>query len=90
MPRTINPTGIRRNNTTIETDALGRVNVTLHKTCIATLSADGQHVYLHTGGYDTPTTFRRMNECLHHWGFPNRVGVADFRNADTLQLTKKG
>lgn len=78
--------GIRSNNTTITTDEEGRTICTLHQTQIAVLDKNRGQVNLNTGGYSTPTTFRRMNECLNAWGFTERVRKADFCDATRLTL----
>jgi hypothetical protein len=43
---------------------------------------------LHTGGFNTPTTIRRMNECLHHRGYSIRVSKSSFSHTDTLIFWK--
>jgi hypothetical protein len=79
--------GIRTNNTTIAEDGVV-VRVTLHRTVIFTLDRNARTVTLCTGGWCTPTTMRRMNECLYHYGVRRasgtNVGMSDFRNGDTL------
>lgn len=80
--------GIRSNNTTVATDAEGRTICTLHQTRIAILSRDRASVNLYTGGYTTPTTLRRMNECLNAWGFSTRVAKADFASTDTKTIAR--
>lgn len=80
--------GIRSNNTTITVDEDGRTVCTLHQTQIAVLSANHKSVNLYTGGFKTPTTFRRMNECLHAWGFSERVAKKDFCGRDRLTLVQ--
>jgi hypothetical protein len=42
-------------------------------------------VTLNTGGWNTPTTHRRMNEVLHfsNLGLSRRVGKSDFDKSDT-------
>lgn len=90
MPTTINPKGIRTLNTTIATDeATGDTIVRLYRTTI--YRKHGNVVTLYTGGSTTPTTLRRMNECLYHFRTPRpdgrNVGIADFRTTDTLTWT---
>ena len=86
MPIPYLPNGIRRNNTTIrETD--GIVVCTLHNTAIATWNKWAGTCHLYTGGWNTPTTIRRMNECLHHWGFQARVCKGDFIDNDRMLIT---
>ncbi len=69
--------GIRRNHTTV-TDCNNIVLVTLYNTPIFEWDRNQQIVTLNTGGHNTPTTIRRMNECLHHYNFALRVCKADF------------
>lgn len=69
MPRSTLPAGIRRANTTLIREPDGTIRCTLHGTAIFNLHPDGT-VYLETGGYKTPTTFRRMSECLFHFRIP--------------------
>jgi len=79
--------GIRRNNTTIH-DIDGIVVVTLHNTRIFTYNRKTCTAVLNTGGWNTPTTIRRMNECLHEYGFHNRVCKADFTDRTSLAITE--
>ncbi len=51
---------------------------------------------LNTGGFNTPTTFRRMNEALAHFDligpgrmFEHRVGKSDFRGVYHLTRTSE-
>lgn len=87
MPRSIIPSGIRTNNTRIA-DHGQFVLVTLYQTVIAEYNRNNSCVLLSTGGFDTPTTIRRMNECLYHWGFTQRVSKADFRHDNTKTIYK--
>jgi hypothetical protein len=89
MPTTINPSGIRRNNTTIS-ETPEETRVTLHQTVIAIWNRTTDVVALNTGGHNTPTTIRRMNECLHHWGFDIRVRKADFARTSSIVILGKG
>lgn len=85
MPRAILESGIRKNNTKIED--LGHVfRVTLHNTVI--FQDYGKHCEVSTGGYNTPTTIRRINECLHHRGYPTRVSKSNFKDTNSLTLFK--
>jgi hypothetical protein len=82
--------GIRRANTTISDDG-NMVRVTLYRTVIFTLDRTAGVVRLDTGGRDTPTTHRRMNECLHYYSIipgsiPHRVGKSDFATSNTLEI----
>jgi hypothetical protein len=70
-------------NTTTFMDTDGSIVCVLHQTKIATLAPDKSHVRLFTGGFNTPTTLRRMNSCLHAWGFSSRVCKDNFINTDT-------
>lgn len=91
MPRILPKSGgIRPYNTTVAEES-GVTRVTLYQTVVATYDRPAGIVTLNTGGYDTPTTFRRMNEALHFWGlvgdgkpFPYRVGKSDFKSSNTL------
>lgn len=88
MPLLIAKRGcIRTNNTTIADDG-DVVRVTLHRTVIFTMDRKARTVTLWTGGWCTPTTMRRMNECLCHYGVRQasgiNVGMSDFRHGDTL------
>lgn len=87
MATTYNPKGIRGKATSLERDAQGIIRCTLYGTVVFTLTPEGVCT-LSTGGYNTPTTHRRMNDCLQHLGQPypdgTRVGTADFRKADSL------
>jgi len=89
MPRTILPSGIRTNNTTISDVGSGAdrvISCMLHRTVIAVYRPFAGTVVLTTGGYNTPTTIRRMNECLYHWGFKSRVCKADFNGTDEMRI----
>ena len=86
MSRSILPSGIRTNNTVVRDPSPGITECILHRTTIASWNRVDGTVTLDTGGYDTPTTIRRMNECLHHWGFNARVCKADFRNANVVRI----
>lgn len=82
MARTITKSGnIGSGHTTIA-HADGLTTCTLYGTIIAVHDHKSQTVKLNTGGYNTPTTFRRMNQCLYVWGFIGNarrfVGKADF------------
>lgn len=92
MASTFNPKGIRGKATTLCRDGNGTIRCTLYGTVVFTLSASGKYC-LSTGGYNTPTTHRRMNDCLQHLGQPypvrkdcdghqcsGRVGTSDFRD----------
>lgn len=96
MARTISPKGgIRPNNTTVTVEE-GRTICTLYKTRIATFDPATDSVTLDTGGYDTPTTFRRMNECLRAWGFIDGargsrfIGKGDFRTSNVRTYGREG
>ena len=83
MPRAILESGIRKNNTKIED--LGYVfRVTLHNTVI--FQDYGKHCEVSTGDYTTPTTIRRINECLHHRGYSDRVSKSDFKDIHSITL----
>lgn len=79
--------GIRPYNTTV-TIRDGKTVCTLYQTDIAVYDPATNSVTLDTGGYDTPTTIRRMNECLASWGFRQRVCKADFAKADKFNVAK--
>jgi hypothetical protein len=81
--------GIRSNNTVLMTDPDTRkVSCILHQTVIAVYDPIHNSAELNTGGYDTPTTIRRMNECLVHWGFNTTVNKATFKKSDTHTVMK--
>lgn len=82
--------GIRSNNTTIRIDEKGNTVCTLHATDIATFQPKLDHVVLFVGRWNTPTTLRRMNECLHAWGFEHRVCKSDFATSNALIMTRAG
>ena len=67
---------ITRNNTTI-THRDGATVCTLHSTDIVKLEAG--NITLNSGGWETVTTKRRMNEVLKEWGLPYSVHQKDFR-----------
>lgn len=50
-------------NTRIETGRDGTVCVWLHKTLICDVSTKGV-IHINTGGWRSPVTIRRINECL--------------------------
>jgi hypothetical protein len=84
--------GIRTNNTSVCTTSgpsivNPRTECTLHSTVIATHYHKTHTVRLYTGGWNTPTTIRRMNECLAHWGFSTRVCKADFIGSRDKMVT---
>jgi hypothetical protein len=78
--------GIRSNNTTVIVNEHGQTVCTLHRTRIATFDPRTDSAVLNTGGYNTPTTIRRMNECLTAWGFSRRVCKADFAASNTRHV----
>jgi hypothetical protein len=61
-------------------------HVTLYATTIAIRDNEKGTITLRTGGYNTPTTIRRMNECLNQWVGPwkCRVNKATFKKADEV------
>ena len=61
---------ITKNNTAI-THIDGFTTCILHSTQI--VKWDGLTLILDSGGWQTVTTKRRMNECLREWGIPARV-----------------
>ncbi len=78
--------GIRTANTTVVTEG-GVTRVTLYATTIFTWDRKAGIVKLNTGGYNTPTTFRRMNEVLHHFGMTGHlVAKADFRTSNVIEF----
>lgn len=91
MATTFNPKGIRGKATTLARDASGVIRCTLYGTVVFTLTPEGVCT-VSTGGYNTPTTHRRMNDCMQHMGqayptrngHPTRFGTADFRTVDSL------
>lgn len=100
MATTFNPKGIRGKATTLARDASGVIRCTLYGTVVFTLTPEGVCT-LSTGGYNTTTTHRRMNDCMQHLGQPyperkdcdghqcsGRVGTSDFR--DGREVTFQG
>ncbi len=78
--------GIRTANTTVVTEG-GVTRVTLYATTIFTWDRKAGIVKLNTGGYNTPTTLRRMNEVLHHFGMAgHHVVKADFKNGNVIEF----
>ena len=89
MPHAIAKSGtIRPYNTTVIIDDDGNTVCTLYQTKIALYNPKLDTVFLNTGGFDTPTTIRRMNECLNAWGFKQRVNKASFAKSDTVTLAR--
>lgn len=74
---------IRPYNTTIVDDGK-TVRVILYNTVIFTWECNKSHCILNTGGYNTPTTIRRMNECLNFYGFAHRVVKSDFKTTKEI------
>jgi hypothetical protein len=66
---------ITPNNTTLALDRDTHI-VTLHRTQIVKVT--GKRVTLDSGGYQTVTTKRRMNESARAFGLPYRVRQKDF------------
>jgi hypothetical protein len=58
--------------TSIDTATDGTVSVRYHRTDVATLLPDGT-VTLRTGGWQTVTTKRRINQALQFFNIPARV-----------------
>ncbi len=69
-------------------------HVVLYDTTIAIRDNEKGVITLNHGGHPTPTTFRRMNECLNEWLGANmmKINKATFKDAsvrfvDTLTAT---
>jgi hypothetical protein len=60
-----------------------RVNVS---TSLSLVTAEGTP--FPTGGYNSVTTRRRMNQYLIEWGFPQRVSKSSFAYTATLIMEK--
>ena len=67
---------ITRNNTTVTRNRDGATVCTLHSTQI--VKAHDNYVVLDSGGWQTVTTKRRMNECFREWDLPLSVFQKDF------------
>lgn len=76
---------IRPHNTTI-VDNADKVVVTLYNTVIFEWDRKNTHCHVSTGGYNTPTTIRRINECLKFYDFAQRVCKADFKNRNSFVI----
>lgn len=63
--------GKKKGNTRTESNDAGII-VQYHNTVIAILRPDGR-VTLNSGGYETVSTKRRMNQTFDNWGLPLRV-----------------
>lgn len=73
---------IRTNHTKISDDGT-YVTVVLYNTLIFSWNKSLPYCIVDCGDFRTPTTFRRINECLHFYGFNGRrLGNRDFA-ADT-------
>lgn len=69
------PSHITRNNTKVFADA-GMMVVRLHSTDVVKFDADS--IVLNTGGYNTVTTRRRMNEASKQFALGYKVFSKDF------------
>lgn len=61
--------------------------VFLYKTCIVTVDEGKRTVKLRTGGWATPTTFRRMNEALEEFGIACHVSSKGISNNSDYEVT---
>ena len=59
--------------TTVSADASGITRVVYHSTEIVAWNADRSRILLRTGGYDTVTTRRKMNQAARQFGLPYSV-----------------
>lgn len=71
------------NNTTV-VDRNGATVVTLHKTEIVTYDRRKGRVTFNTGGWDTPTTMRRMNEACSQFELPIKLTKKHFEKASKI------
>jgi len=67
----------RKTATSVFSADNGAVSVRYHNTVVARLNGDGT-VTLNTGGWQTVTTKRRMNQALAMWGSDLQVFQRDF------------
>jgi hypothetical protein len=72
--------------TLLTVDLDGTQSCRLYNTCIASRDPAGRTIRLGTGGFNTATTIRRMNQLLEHWGVDVRVCRADFKARDVMVL----
>ena len=79
---------ISKNNTKTSTLEGGLKTCRLYKTVIAREVAPGVCV-LSTGGWNTQTTVRRINQCLDAWGYLSRVSGKSFSLADSITVIKQ-
>ena len=78
---------ICKNNTTIkETDEF--IEVRLHGHLIVIYNKLYKEITLDTCGWNTPTTMRRMNECLKEFGFWQRVSKSSFAHTNELTMER--
>lgn len=77
-----------KNNTEIkETDEF--IEVRLHGHLIVIYNELSESIKLNTCGWNTPTTIRRMNECLKELGFWQRVRKSSFAHTSELTMERK-
>jgi hypothetical protein len=62
--------------TTIAADSNGMINVTYHSTVI--VSFDNERVVLNSGGYETVTTKKKMNQAADQFGLGYQVFQKDY------------
>lgn len=79
---------ICKNNTRIQFDDQA-ILIKLHSTIIAKYDKKSGVMFLNTGGWNTPTTMRRMNQVLKEYGFSQRVCKSDFTQTNLMVIENK-
>lgn len=72
------PCNLNRYGNTAAIELEDRKICQLHSTIIVDVDLNARHAKLYTGGYDTPTTKKRMNEALNQFGLPGVVYQKDY------------
>lgn len=70
--------------TTVFTDEMGYTCVVYHQTCVVRWNAE--RIILNTGGYETVTTKRRMNQAANQF----RLGFGVYQQDHTWYVDYKG
>ncbi len=93
MPRTIINHPVSKCGNTKVVDLGTLLRVYLYDTCIVTVHRralkDGTppHVTYCTGGFDTPTTIRRMQQAAIEYRLPSPPSLADWRKMSVDEIT---
>ena len=64
--------------TTIEHNNAGCIVVTYHNTQVVSIDKQSGFITFDTGGYETATTRRRMNQACNTFALPFRAYIEDF------------